>query len=138
MPNEKVTVQTIVNAPVTKVWQYFTEPEHVMVWNHASDDWQCPRAENNLVAGGTFSYRMEAKDGSFGFDFGGTYTDVIPQQRIAYSLADERKIEVLFEQKENQVQVTEIFDAETVNPIEMQKNGWQAILDNFKQHVESY
>lgn len=134
---EKITVQVGVNAPLEKVWQYFIEPEHITVWNHASDDWHCPRAENNLVVGGSFNYRMEAKDSSFGFDFEGTYTDVIPQQKIVYILADERKIEVVFEQKDNQVEVTEIFDAETVNPIEMQRSGWQSILDNFKQHAES-
>ncbi len=135
--SEKITVQISIDVPLGKVWQCFTEPEHIIEWNYASDDWQCPRVENNLRVGGTFNYRMEAKDKSIGFDFEGTYMEVIPQEKIVYTLADDRKIEISFEEKDSHVRVTEIFDAETLNPIEMQKNGWQSILDNFKKHVES-
>ncbi len=130
-----ITIETIINAPVEKVWQYFTEPEHIMQWNNASADWHTPKAENNLTPGGMFSYRMEAKDGSFGFDFGGIYTNVIPYKEIAYTLGDGRKVVIVFEETEKGTRVTETFDPETENPLEMQRVGWQAILDNFKKHL---
>lgn len=136
--SQKITVETGVNAPLEKVWQCFTNPEHVKEWNHASDDWHSPRAENNLVVGGTFNYRMEAKDGSEGFDFEGKYDEVVPQKKIVYTMigGDARTVEELFEERENQTHVTIIFDAEDTNSIEMQRGGWQSILDNFKKHVE--
>ena len=107
-----------------------------MHWNAASDDWHCPKAENDLRAGGTFSFRMEARDGSFGFDFGGTYTEVKPQQRFAYTIGDGRKVSVDFAKDGNGTKVTETFEAETENPLEMQRHGWQGILDRFKAYAE--
>lgn len=133
----QITVTTLVEAPIERVWEYWTSPEHIMEWNHASDDWHCPSATNNLVVGGKFCATMSANDGSASFDFEGTYTDVVEHERIEYSLADDRHISVTFEQEGNQVRVTEVFDAETENPIEMQQSGWQAILDNFRDYVES-
>jgi uncharacterized protein YndB with AHSA1/START domain len=132
----QITVVVIINAPVEKVWQCFTEPEHIVQWNNASDDWHTPSAQNNLTSGGMFTYRMEAKDGSFGFDFGGIYTSVIPQNEIAYTLGDGRKVNILFEKTEEGTRVIETFDPENQNSPEMQRVGWQAILDNFKKHVE--
>ena len=132
----KITVETTVNAPIEKVWQYWTEPKHIEKWNNASDDWHTPHAVNDLQVGGKFLSRMEAKDGSFGFDFEGIYSDVIPFQTIKYGLADGREVEILFKGKERTTEIIEIFDAENENPIEMQKGGWQAILDNFKKYVE--
>lgn len=108
-----------------------------MQWNFASDDWMCPSATNDLRVGGTFSSRMEAKDGSFGFDFGGTYSEVIPNERIVYSMSDGRKVELNFSEQDGVTTVETIFDAEKENPEEMQREGWQAILNNFKKHVEN-
>lgn len=134
-----ITIQTRVNAPIEKVWKYMTEPEHIVQWNHASDDWHSPRAQNDLRVGGRLTARMEAKDGSSGFDFGGTYDEVEPLSLFAYTLDDGRKVRVTFEsQADGQVQVTETFEAETQNTEELQRSGWQAILDNFKKHVESH
>lgn len=134
----RITVEALVHAPIEKVWRYWTEPEHITQWNAASDDWHSPRVENDLRVGGRFTARMEAKDGSSGFDFGGTYTEVIPHERIAYVMngADERTVEVLFQAEGDGVKVTQTFDAEEENSLEMQKNGWQAIMDRFKQYVE--
>lgn len=132
-----IIVSAVVGGSIRKVWEYWTEPVHIMVWNHASDDWECPRAENNLKVGGTFSAIMAAKDGSFSFDFAGTYTEIIPQQKMVYVLADNRKVTVTFETiSETQTKVTEEFDPETENTPECQQEGWQAILNNFKQYVE--
>jgi len=131
-----ITVETTVNAPIEKVWSYFTQAQHVKNWNNASDDWHTPRAENNLQVGGNFVYRMEAKDGSFGFDFGGTYDVVTENEYIEYTLGDNRKVKVHFTQQDNGVKLVETFDAETTNPVEMQRAGWQAILDNFKKYTE--
>lgn len=132
-----ITISATINAPVEKVWTYYTEPEHLMQWNFASDDWMCPSATNDLRVGGTFTSRMEAKDGSFGFDFGGTYSEVVPNERIVYSLSDGRKVELNFSEEDGVTTVETIFDAEKENPEEMQREGWQAILNNFKKHVES-
>ena len=132
-----ITVETIIKAPVEKVWNYFTSPEHIMQWNTASDDWFTPKAENDLRIGGSFNSRMEAKDGSFGFDFGGIYDDVKEHELIAYTLGDGRKVSVHFSSNEGNTKLVEIFEAENTNPVEMQKGGWQAILDNFKKHVEA-
>ena len=131
-----ITIETTVNAPLAKVWQYWTGPEHIIQWNAANDDWHTTKSENDLQVGGKFSARMEAKDGSFGFDFGGTYTEVIPQQRIAYALEDDRTVTITFDQTQNGVTVTEQFEAETENEAELQRSGWQAILDNFKKYTE--
>ena len=132
-----ITVETDVNAPVEKTWKYFTKPEHIIKWNNASDDWHTPRAENDLRTGGNFNYRMEAKDGSFGFDFGGVYDEVEPNQTIAYTLGDGRKVKIDFKNVDNGTKVVETFEAEGQNPVDMQRAGWQAILDNFKKHTEA-
>jgi len=133
---KKVTVETTIQAPVEKVWKYWTEPNHITKWNKASDDWHTPLAENDLRAGGRFLSRMEAKDGSLGFDFGGTYDEVKLHEVIAYTLGDGRKVEITFKDQENETEVIETFDAETGHTIELQQQGWQAILDNFKKYVE--
>lgn len=132
----RITVEALVHAPIENVWRYWTEPEHITQWNAASDDWHSPRAENDVRVGGKFNARMEARDGSSGFDFGGTYTEVVPHERISYVMDDERKVEVLFQIEGDGVKVTETFDAEEQNSLEMQKNGWQAIMDRFKKYVE--
>ena len=133
---QQITVQTTVLAPLSKVWKLWTEPEHIMQWNNASPDWHTPSATNDLRTGGTFTSRMEAKDGSFGFDFGGTYSEVIDGQKIAYDMSDGRKVEILFEEKDGATTVTETFDAESENSPEMQKSGWQSILDTFQKYAE--
>jgi uncharacterized protein YndB with AHSA1/START domain len=136
--SETVTVSAVVNAPLETAWNAWTTPEHITQWNFASPDWACPTATNDVRPGGAFSWRMEAKDGSMGFDFGGTYTDVVPHERLEYALGDERTVQVQFERVgENQTRVTESFTAESQNPVEMQRAGWQAILDNYKRHTES-
>ena len=135
--NQTITVENTVNAPVEKVWEYFTGPQHVEKWNAASDEWHNPRAENDLRVGGKFVYRMEAKDGSFGFDFGGTYDVVNENEYIEYSLGDGRKVKISFSANGNETKVVETFDAEGTHSIEMQKGGWQAILDNFKKYTEA-
>ena len=134
---QTITIETTVNAPVEKVWEYWSEPKHVTKWNQASPDWHTPRGENDLRTGGKFSFRMEAKDGSFGFDFGGTYDDVQPHKYIEYTLGDGRKVQVHFEKRGNATHIVESFEAESTNPIEMQRSGWQAILDSFKKYTES-
>jgi len=132
----KIIVHTSVQAPIDKVWEYFTEPTHICQWNHASDDWHCPKAENDLQVGGKFSYTMAAKDGSFQFDFGGTYTQVIKNKYIGYILGDGREVEVCFEEMSDGIQLVESFDPENENSQEQQRFGWQSILDNFKKHTE--
>ncbi len=133
----KITVKTTVHASLEKAWECFTAPEHVTQWNAASDDWHCPAATNDLRTGGSFKYTMAARDGSVSFDFEGQYTEVVDHQRIAYVLADDRRIEVLFEADGDAVHITETFDPENENPPEMQKEGWQAILDNYKKHTKT-
>ncbi len=132
-----ITVYTTVQAPLEKVWQYFTMPAHISQWYFASPDWHAPAAESDLRAGGTFKIRMEAKDGSFGFDFEGVYTAVQTLAQIDYAMSDGRAVCIRFEETAAGVLVTETFDPETENPIDMQRSGWQMILDNFKQHVEA-
>ncbi len=133
-----ITVSTVVDAPVARAWEAFTHPEHITQWNFAAPEWCCPSAENDLRVGGEFSSRMEAKDGSFGFDFAGVYTDVQPLESFSYALGDERRVTVSFEAISSDLtKVTEVFDPETVNPEEMQRGGWQAILDNYKKHTET-
>jgi uncharacterized protein YndB with AHSA1/START domain len=133
----KITVESIINAPVEKVWQFWGAPEHIKQWCSASPDWHVPAAENDLQTGGKFSTRMEAKDGSFGFDFGGVYDQVKANELIEYTMGDGRKVDVHFTVKGNETKVVETFDAETTNPVDMQKAGWQAILDNFKKYTEA-
>ncbi len=133
----KITVETTVKAPVKKVWKQYTSPDHIVKWNSASDDWHTTKAENDLRAGGKFLSRMEAKDGSFGFDFEGVYDEVKVNERIAYTMTDGRKAEITFTDENNDTKMTVTFDAESENPVEMQQEGWQAILDNFKKYVEA-
>ncbi len=134
----EITVSTVVNAPIARAWEAFTAPDHITQWNFASPEWCCPSATNDLRVGGEFSSRMEARDGSVGFDFAGVYTDVQPLEQFAYVLGDERRVTVSFEAlSSGQTRVTEVFDPETVNPEEMQRGGWQAILDNYKRHAET-
>src|SRR5690554_1327281 len=134
---ERITIQATVNAPISEVWKYWTDPRHIVNWNNASDDWHTPTSENDLRVGGKFLSRMEAKDGSFGFDFGGTYTEVEPHQRIAYDMTDERSVEADFTEEDGKTRIVQTFDPEHQNSVEMQRQGWQAILDNFKKYVES-
>lgn len=132
-----ITIDTTVNAPVAKVWEYFSAPEHIVKWNAASDDWHTTKSENDLRTGGKFSARMEAKDGSFGFDFGGVYDEVRDKEYFAYTMGDGRKVEVTFAPQSDSTKLTESFEAEETNPVEMQRGGWQAILDNFKKYTET-
>lgn len=138
MEKQLISVNTIIKAPVEKVWEYWTSPEHIKNWNHASEEWHSPAVENDLRKGGKFSFRMEAKNGSAGFDFEGIYTAVTPRDHIAYTLGDVRKVEIFFKQHGEYTHVTENFEAESVNSTKMQKTGWQAILDNFKSYVEQH
>ncbi len=131
-----ITVETTVNAPVEKVWRLWTEPDHIRNWNNASDDWHTPQAVNDLRSGGHFSFTMAAKNGSFSFDFAGVYNEVAENQRIAYTIGDGRKVEVLFQGTGDQTRITETFEAENINSRDMQRDGWQAILDNFKRYAE--
>jgi uncharacterized protein YndB with AHSA1/START domain len=131
-----IPVETFVSAPINEVWKIWTSPEHIVVWNNASDDWHTPAAENDLRVGGQFVYKMEAKDGSFGFAFSGIYEDVVENTKIAYVLEDKRKVVITFEEQEGGVLVKEVFDPEQVNSIELQQKGWQSILDNFKKYAE--
>ncbi len=132
-----ITVQTIVNVPIEKAWEYWTEPKHITKWNFASEDWASPSAENDLKPGGRFKIRMEAKDKCAGFDFGGTYNEVEHHSSISYSMDDGRKVSVTFESEDGKTKMTERFDPETENTEEIQRAGWQAILDNFKKYAES-
>lgn len=132
-----ITVQNTVNAPVSKVWVYWSNPEHITKWATASDDWHTPWANNDLRVGGSFASRMEAKDGSFGFEFGGIYDVVKENEAIEYTLGDGRKVQVHFTSKGDTTKIVQSFEAETENPEEMQRGGWQAILDNFKKYTES-
>jgi uncharacterized protein YndB with AHSA1/START domain len=131
-----ITVETTVDASVEKVWKAWTEPEHIKKWNNASEDWHTPYSENDLRVGGKFISRMEAKDGSFGFDFGGIYDEVNLHELISYTLGDGRKVRITFIKQENKTHIIEIFEAESKNSIELQQKGWQGILDNFRKYVE--
>jgi len=133
----KITVETTVNAPVEKVWRSWTEPQHITKWNNASDDWHTPWAKADFKEGGNFVARMEAKDGSMGFDFGGVYNVIKTNEYIEYTIADGRKVQVSFSGSGNKTKVVETFEAESTNPVELQRGGWQAILDNFKKYTET-
>ena len=135
LPN--ITVESTINAPIETVWQCWTEPKHIVNWNNASDDWHTTEATNDLKIGGKFSSIMAAKDGSFSFDFWGIYDAVETHKLITYTLGDGRDVQIVFNQNGNQTTVTEVFEPEDENSIELQKGGWQAILDNFKKHVET-
>jgi uncharacterized protein YndB with AHSA1/START domain len=132
-----LTVSVSVNAPVEKVWKHWTSPASITGWNNASDDWHTLHATNDLRKNGKFSYRMEAKDGSIGFDFGGIYDNVILHSQIDSTLGDGRKVSVIFSSRGNNTEVVESFQAENTHSLDMQRKGWQAILDNFKKYTES-
>lgn len=134
---QTITVESTINAPVAQVWTLWTSPEHIKNWNTASEDWHTTHAENDLRAGGSFSSRMEAKGGSFGFDFNGSYDAVNLHEHIAYTIADGRKVTIAFSGSGNTTKITETFETENTNPLDMQRGGWQAILDNFKKYAES-
>lgn len=133
----EITVESLVNAPVEKVWAIWSEPKHITQWCQASSDWHAPYAENDLKKDGKFKTTMAAKDGSMSFDFEGVYTNVQPNKVIEYNIADGRKVKIVFTPEGNKTKVTETFEAEGQNPVEMQRGGWQAILDNFKKYAEA-
>ncbi len=132
-----ITVDVTIQAPIDKVWTYWTTPQHIRNWNFAIDEWHCPSAQNELIVNGSFNYRMEAKDGSMGFDFAGTYDEIIEKKSIGFSLDDGRKVKVTFIDNGADTQVVESFEPEKNNPTEMQQMGWQSILNNFKKYAEN-
>lgn len=134
----KINIESVIEAPIEFVWEKYTNPNDIVKWNFASDDWHTTRAENDLKVGGSFLSRMEAKDGSMGFDFGGTYTNIIKNQLIEYKLGDERIVKIVFSSnnENNKTKIETEFDAESHHSIDMQKSGWQSILNNFKSYVE--
>ncbi len=137
MNKNPITVETVVNAPIAKVWGYWNKPEHITKWAFASDDWESPSSENDLRTGGKFKTKMAAKDGSASFDFEGTYSLVEENKIIEYDMSDGRHVKIEFIEAPEGVKVVETFDPENENTEELQRNGWQAILDNFKKHVET-
>jgi uncharacterized protein YndB with AHSA1/START domain len=136
METNAIIIQATVNAPIEKVWECWTTPSDIIKWNHALDEWHSPSALNDLQERGRFSYRMEAKDGSMGFDFSGVYTKVIINKQIDYSLDDDRQVKITFSSSKGNTEIIETFETENVNTAEMQRLGWQAILNNFKKYVE--
>ena len=132
-----ITVRAIINVPVDSAWKCWTTPKDIRNWNNASDDWHTPHAENDLRPGGQFNYRMESRDGSMGFDFGGIYNKVEVNRQIDYTIGDGRKVRIIFKQAGNQTEVVETFETESTHTLEMQREGWQAILNNFKEYAEA-
>ena len=136
---DKINIDITILAPVEKVWDYYNEPKHIVKWNFAHESWECPSSENDLRVGGKFNNRMEAKDGSFGFDFVGVYDEVVKYELIKYHIEDDRNVEIVFERiDENTTNVKISFDPEKQNSVEMQCEGWYAILNNFHKHVENH
>ncbi len=135
--SEKIAIQATVEAPRERVWRLWNDPEHITQWNFATDDWHCPSAENDIRVGGRLLWRMESIDGSFGFDFEGVYDEVIAGSRLAFTMPDGRLVEMTFEDLGGSTRIGTVFDAESEHPAEMQRAGWQAILNNFKRHAES-
>jgi len=135
--NAAITVTALINAPVEKVWACWSEPQHITGWCQASDDWHAPYAENDLRKDGKFKTTMAAKDGSVSFDFEGVYTNVEPHQVIEYVMEDGRKVKIMFSAQGNETEVVETFDPEGTNPLDMQREGWQSILNNFKRYTEA-
>ena len=133
-----ITIETKVKAPVARVWEYWSAPEHITKWNNASSDWHTPTATNDLRAGGAFTARMEAKDGSAGFDFGGTYTKVVKYKQIDYTMGDGRNVRITFDENDGLTHLTETFDPESENSRDMQQQGWQSILENFRKYAETH
>lgn len=132
-----ITVSAAINATIDTVWRLWTTPEHITKWNNASDDWHTPKAENDLRVDGQFLSRMEAKDGSIGFDFEGVYTNIQEHTLIEYTIKDGRKVKIAFSNQGTETKVMETFEAESTHPLEMQRDGWQSILDNFKKYTET-
>ncbi len=137
MSNSKITVQAIIKAESTKVWEYYTSPTHIINWNFADPSWHCPKAENDMQIGGTYKARMEAKDGSFGFDFEAIYSEIIDGKEFTYGFGGRNATVKFIDLSNNQTEVIVSFDPENVNPIEMQRSGWQSILNNFKSYTET-
>lgn len=135
--NSTITVEALINAPVEKVWTCWTDPSHITRWCYASDDWHAPYAENDVKTNGKFKTTMAAKDGSMSFDFEGAYTNIQKNKLIEYVMSDGRKVKITFSENSGNTKVTETFDPENTHPLEMQRAGWQAILDNFKKYTES-
>jgi uncharacterized protein YndB with AHSA1/START domain len=132
-----ITIHTDISLPASTVWQLYTSPEHIVNWNFASPDWHCPSASNNLTFGGKYVARMEARDGSFGFDFEAEYTSVNPESDFAYRMTDGRDVTVELKETENGTRITVSFQPENQNPEDLQRDGWQAILNNFGAYCSS-
>ena len=132
-----ITVRVLIDSPIDRVWKIWTTPEDIVKWNYASEDWHSPQVYNDLRVGGTFNYRMEARDGSYGFDFKGIYSKVNINELIEYTIDDSRKVKINFSTLDGKTEIVETFEAENVNSFDMQRDGWQAILDNFKKVVEN-
>jgi len=135
--SNKVSIEAEIKKDIKDVWNIYNSPEHIVHWNFASPDWHCPKSEVDLRVGGKFSSRMEAKDGSFGFDFEAIYDEVLQYKKIEYTMPDGRKVEITFESNGSSTKLVTLFDPETVHPPEVQKEGWQSILNNFKTYAES-
>jgi uncharacterized protein YndB with AHSA1/START domain len=134
---ELIKINASIEAPVSKVWTYWNTPEHIVNWNFASNDWICPKAESDFRPGGKYLARMEAKDGSFGFDFTAVFDEIKDQKKVVYTIEDGRKVSTEFKSAGDVTEVTTVFEAESENPVEMQREGWQAILNNFKAYTEN-
>jgi len=137
MTSNAIKISSIINAPLAQVWDSWTDPTHIVQWYFASPDWHAPRASNDLRVGGSFLTRMEAKDGSMGFDFEGTYAEVQPYSLMVYHIIDGRAVRITFEAMGSKTVVTETFEPENVNPSDLQEQGWQAILNSFKRYIET-
>ncbi|MCB1178942.1 MAG: SRPBCC family protein [Leptospiraceae bacterium] len=136
MSTTKITIEASIGKDSKKVWEYYTSPEHITKWNFADPSWQCPSAENDMRVGGKYKARMEAKDGSFGFDFEAIYDEVTIGKSFSYTMPDNRNVSVKFNEAGSSTEIEIIFDAESENPVEMQRDGWQSILNNFKKYAE--
>jgi uncharacterized protein YndB with AHSA1/START domain len=137
METAKIIIQAVISADRKKVWEYYTQPKHITEWNFADPSWHCPTATNDLKVGGKYIARMEARDRSFGFDFEAVYNEIVTSKKFVYTMTDGRQVDVLFQGDNNTTEVIVTFDAETENSLELQKSGWQAILDNFKKYTEA-
>lgn len=136
MDTTKITIQAVVAADRQKTWDCYTQPEHITKWNFATDTWHCPAASNDMRVGGKYLARMEAKDGSFAFDFEAVYNEIVDGEKFTYTMPDNREIQVSFEKMDDKTRVTVTFDPENVNPVDLQRDGWQSILDNFRRYAE--
>jgi uncharacterized protein YndB with AHSA1/START domain len=137
MERNKITIKSTIETDIITLWHAYTEPNQIVQWNFASDDWQCPWAESDLKVGGKYTARMEARDGSYGFNFQATYTEIRPYERIVYVMDDGRVVSTTFLEANGVPTITTVFDAETQNPVEMQRKGWQSILENLKRYIQN-